>query len=95
MEDGPQDGDRDTSPKQRRQRPTVDMKKINLYKMYCLDARDKGFYPVPQEEIHEGIPATRTTEALQAFARVSIPGRSVSGLPSSNFTPLTRALYGQ
>ena len=77
MEDGPQDGDRDTSPKQRRQRPTVDMKKINLYKMYCLDARDKGFYPVPQEEIHQGIPATRTTEALQAFAE-GLNSRSIS-----------------
>lgn len=79
MEDVPQDGDRDTSPKQRRQRPTVDMRKVNLYKMYCLDARDKGFYPVAQEEIHEGIPSTRSTEALEVFAE-GLNSRSISAL---------------
>ncbi len=50
---------------------------MNLYKMHCLDARDKGFYPVPQEEIHEGIPSTRSTEALEVFAE-GLNSRSIS-----------------
>lgn len=55
------------------------MRKVNLYKMYCLDARDKGFYPVAQEEIHEGIPSTRSTEALEVFAE-GLNSRSISAL---------------
>ena len=37
---------------------------MNLHKLYCAEATEKQFYPVPQDEIHAGIPATRTTEAL-------------------------------
>src|SRR5690242_3356357 len=54
---------RDQSPTRANRRLT-DVKKMNLHKLYCSEAIEKQFYPVPQDEIHAGIPATRTTEAL-------------------------------